>query len=190
MPSPPPVRGRLYVALAVAVSFVTALVVGVLRFVLSTEAEHGTRVLSSIAVAAIVAAPGAIGLLASRRRDSGLLLAAAGSAVVAVFVSFGPTVPLAASAALFLLGYRPATLVRDVIALAAAVVALAAAIAALQLTTDPRSVTTAAGQEGVSDVITTAEATASLALTLLCVVLSYAVVWASGRRQRQPEALG
>jgi len=144
-----------------------------LRFVGGTPPEHGAEgALGSLALGAIVAAPGVLAMLAVRDRPA-LLLPAAIVLIPLSFLSFALiTLPLLIPAGMLLTGYarrasgRPAPVGTTAGTLVAVLVVLATAVVVLFMHQDPRSYTTSTGGGSTSDVITLAESLPSLVLTV------------------------
>lgn len=150
------------------------------RFAGGSPPEQGLEgALGSLALGAIVAAPGVMALLAARGRPA-LLLPAGIVLIPLSFLSFAlVTLPLLIPAVLFLDAYgrrsarapkprgtRAGTALVVMILLVAAVVVLLAH-------QDPRSYTTATGGGSVSDVITYLEAMGALALSAAAVAVGW-----------------
>jgi hypothetical protein len=148
-----------------------AAVIGVTRFAGGTPVERGVEgALGAFALAAVLSGPGALALLA--RRDRPALLLAAGLLLVPLsMVSMaGVTLPLLIPAFVFLMAYvrvrpvAPSPRLPAEVVTAAVIGLVVIALLALLVHQDPRSYTTSIGGGSTSDVITVAEAFASLAL--------------------------
>jgi hypothetical protein len=168
------------------------LAIVVVRFLGRSPAETALEAwLGSLALGAVVAAPGVLAVLALRDRPA-LLLPAATVLVPVSFLSFaGILLPLLVPAALLFVAYgrrsalRPGPPVRTAAALAWVQVLLVAAVAALLVHQDPRAYATELEQGSTSDVVTVAEALVSLAL----VGAALAGGWALAGRENHPDGM-
>jgi hypothetical protein len=143
-----------------------------IRFAGASPVEQGLEgALGSFALGAVVMATGVLALLGLRQRAA-LLLPAAVLLVPMSFLSFaGVTLPLLVPAVMLAIGYgrrssvESTSAARTNLTLYVVVLLLIAAVAALLVHHDPRAYSTPTGGGSTSDVITTAEALISLALT-------------------------
>lgn len=151
-------------------------ILALIRMVGASPAESlAEQVGGGLSLGALIAAPGALALLALRERPA-LLLPAAVALMPLSFLSFaGLTLPLLVPAVMLAVAYgrRSAALAaagrtdgRPLLATVAVLGLLIAAGAALLLHADPRSYSTPTGGGFTSDVITPAEAALSLSLVL------------------------
>jgi hypothetical protein len=178
----------------VAVAGVATVMLGVaLGIVAGVGASPADPVPGSVALGAVVAAPGLLALLGLRRRAV-LWLPAAMAAVPLAFLSFaGLTLPLLALAVVLVVvwirhpGTHAGFLIHPVVVTAVVVVLLFAAALALFVHEDPASWTTTSDgvvtTGGTSDIVTNQEALISLG----CTALALAVGWTlTLRRRRHP----
>jgi hypothetical protein len=168
---------------------------GAVRFVGGSPAERGIEgALGGCALGAVIAAPGALALLARFRRPA--LLLPAGVLLVALsgISMAGATLPLVLPAVVFLIAYarrRPDPVARPpgLVAVSSAVVILLvfAAFLSLSVHQDPRSWSTPTEGGATSDVITVWEALLSLLLVGTALVLGWrSTAPLSGRAGRRP----
>ena len=151
-----------------------------IRFAGGSPAERGVEgVLGSLALGAPVMATGALALLSLRQRAT-LMLPAAVVLVPMSFLSFAlVTLPLLVPAVLLVVGYRRRRDAESRSGLGTAVtlwvvaLLLIAAVGALLVHQDPREYATATSSGSTSDIITTAEALISLALTSASLVAGW-----------------
>ena len=150
-----------------------------LRFVGGTPPEQGTEgAIGSLALGAVVAAPGVLAMLAVRDRPA-LLLPAAIVLIPLSFLSFAlVTLPLLIPAVMLLIGYGRRSAGHDASGttagtLLAVFALLAGAVVVLFIHDDARSYTTSTGGGSTSDVITFAESFPSLALTACAVAAGW-----------------
>lgn len=162
------------------------------RFVGGTPPEQGVEgAIGSLALGAVVVAPGVLAMLAVRDRPA-LLLPAAIALIPLSFLSFAlVTLPLLIPAVMLLIGYGRRSggyvaLGKTAGTLLAVLVLLAGAVVVLFIHEDPRSYTTSTGGGSTSDVITFAESLPSLALTACAVATGWALA-APPLTRRQPE---
>lgn len=185
----PPVAGARGLVTAGGVAAILAgAALAILRFVNGTPPERGLEGgVGSLAMGAVVAAPGVLALLALRGRPA-LLLAAAIPLLPLSMLSFAlVTLPLVLPALAFVVGYVRRSDDQPTLAhpgsVAVVVTALIVTAFLLLLSTDdPRSWTTDAGGGSTSDVITFAEAFLSLAVTATAIGSGW--VLASPRSRR------
>lgn len=153
---------------------------GVLRYVGGTPSEHRLEgVAGAAALAAVVATPGVLALLALADRPA--LLLAAGTVLVPLsFLSFaGVTLPLLIPAAMLFVAYgrrssmQPIRRGQTALTTAAVLALLVAAVAALFVHQDPRQYSTPTESGSTSDVITVAESLISLALVTTALAVSW-----------------
>lgn len=159
-------------------------VLGVVRYVGGTPVERGPEgVLGSVALAAVVAFPGALALLGVSGRPA-LLLPAGMVLVPLAFLSFaGVTLPLLVPAVMLLVAYgrrsRPSSRTGPPLFIAAVVVVLfLAAAIALFAHQDPREYSTPTVSGSTSDVISVAESLTSMAL----LTAGLAIAWSHADR--------
>jgi hypothetical protein len=176
-------RGELDGTVVVAGLLVLALgaAIAVIRFVGGSPAERGLEgALGACALGAVIAAPGALALLA--RIDRPALLIPAGVLLLPLSgVSMaGATLPLLIPAVMLLVAYgrrRPPEAVQPplLVALSSAVVIMlvVAALVSLFIHEDPRTWSTPTSSGATSDVITSGEALVSLLLTGAALVLGW-----------------
>ncbi len=144
---------------------------GVLRLADASPGEPiGTGLIESFALGLVIAAPGMLALLARYDRPA-MMLPAAVVLIPCSFLSFAlVTLPLLVPAVMLFIGYHrrsrshPIGWLRATTLTLAVLVLLIAALAALLSHQDPRSYSDGSTQTGISDVITAAEALASLSL--------------------------
>lgn len=178
------VAGVLVLALGAALA--------VIRFVAGSPPERGVQgALGACALGAVVAAPGALALLA--RFDRPALLLPAGVLLMPLSgVSMaGATLPLLIPAVMLLVAYgrrRPDAVVQPplLVAISSAIVIMlvVAALLSLLVHQDPRSWSTPTGSGATSDVITTWEALVSLLLVGTALVLGWRWTAPFGDRAR------
>jgi hypothetical protein len=155
------------------------LAIGVVRFAGGSPAEQGVEgALAAGSLAAAVAAPGLLAILAVLTDRPGLLLPAALVLVPLSMLSFaGVLLPLLIPAWLLFREWARRGTGSDVVVAAAVVALLFVAVWALLFAhEDPRSWTTATGGGSTSDVVTYAESAVSLALVAGALVLG---AWAA-----------
>jgi hypothetical protein len=170
-----------------AVVITAGLVLGVVRFF--GEPPPGQDVEAAVGAAAfgaVIAAPGALALLATRGRPA-LALPAAVLLVPLSFVSFAlVTLPLLIPAFLLLRvvlrTFQEGAAMRALASSAAVLTLLVAACIALFVSEDPREHATATTVYGTSDVVTYAEAAGSLILTTTAVVAGWRLAAPAVRR--------
>jgi hypothetical protein len=182
------VAGALVLALGVAL--------GVIRFVGGSPAERGVEgALAACALGAVIAAPGALALLA--RFDRPALLVPAGVLLMPLSgVSMaGATLPLLIPAVMLLVAYgrrRPHSdaLPAPLVALLSAVVIMLviAALVSLFIHEDPRSWVTPAESGATSDVVTIGESLVSLLLVGAALVVGWRSAAPVDDRARRPSS--
>jgi len=177
-----------FIASTGAVVVAVGLALAALRFSGGIPPEQGAEgAVGSLALGAIVAAPGILSLLALRERPA-LLLPAAIALIPLSFLSFAlVTLPLLLPAGMLFVGYgrrsadRPSPLGTAGGTTVAVFVLLASAVAVLFMHQDPRSYTTGTGGGSTSDVITFAESLSSLMLTTAAIAAGWALATPSRR---------
>lgn len=174
-------RGELdgTVVVAGAVVLVMGAAIAVIRFVGGSPAERGLEgALGACALGAVIAAPGALALLA--RIDRPALLIPAGVLLLPLSGVSIATLPLLIPAVMLLVAYvrrRPPEAVQPplLVALSSAVVIMivVAALVSLFIHEDPRTWSAPTSSGETSDVITIGEALVSLLLTGTALVLGW-----------------
>ena len=151
--------------------------------------DRGTKILGALALGAITSLPGILAMLARRRPV--LYLCAGIVGLPLAFISFGGvTLPLLLPAGMALVGYgrRAADSVPRLSAPVTAMMALVLGIGAFVVLIghdDPRCSATTNGTTCTSDVVTSLESGASLAITSIAI----AVTWTLARPQAPEPSL-
>lgn len=171
-----------------------AAVLGAVRFAGRSPAETAAEAaVSSVALAAVIAAPGVLTLLARRQGRASLLLPVGIALIPLSFLSFaGVLLPLLIPAVVVLVVYgrrsavEPPPLVPAAVSAVVVLLFLVVAVMALFAHEDPRSYSTPTESGGTSDVVTYAEALVSIAL----VATGIGVGWALSRPRTDQPAPG